>query len=249
VSGPIVLHGGGEFETGDEACVSAMLALAATRVGPERSIRIAVVPTATARWSPERSAAHGVAAFTRVAKLDGLLVEAEGVTIVDVSTAADPVLADRLAAADIVAFPGGDPDVIVSVVPGTRAWKAIESARNSGAVLFGASAGAMAFAEWTWTPRGGVDGLGIVPGVIVVPHADASSWDSTVERFGASAPSGLGALGLAERTAVVTDDPTTDPVRWRVVGEGEVRRLPTRGGATGVFRSGDRFETPGRGNR
>ena len=246
MSSPIVLHGGGEFLTGDEACVSAVLALGAARAGAVRPIRVVVVPTATARWSPERSAAQGAAAFRRVATLDGLTVEAEQVMVVDATTAADPVLADRLAAADVISFPGGDPDVIVSVMPGSRAWAAVESARASGAVLAGASAGAMALARWTWTPAGGVEGLGIVPGLVVVPHANAASWDATVERFGAAAPAGLGALGLAERTAAITDDPTTDPVRWRVVGEGEVRWLASRGGDTAVFRSGDRFETPGR---
>jgi cyanophycinase-like exopeptidase len=246
VSGAIVLHGGGEFEAGDDASVSAVLALATARVGPDRPIRIVVVPTATARWSPERSAAHGVAAFMRVAAQDGLMVEAEPAVVVDARTAADPVLADRLAVADAIVFPGGDPDVIVSVMPETKAWDAVESARASGAVLFGASAGAMALADWTWTPRGGIAGLGIVPGLVVVPHAEASTWDATVERFAASVPPGLGGLGLAERTAVVTDDPTTDPVRWLVVGEGEVRWVAVRGGATSVFRSGDSFETAGR---
>ena len=210
-----------------------------------RTIRVVVVPTATARWSPERSAAHGVAAFTRVAMRDGLVVEAEAVMVVDATTAADPVLADRLAAADVISFPGGDPDVIVSVMPGSLAWAAIERARASGGVVAGASAGAMALAPWTWTPAGGLEGLGLVPGLVVVPHANASSWDATVERFGASAPAGLGALGLAERTAAITEDPTTDPVRWRVVGQGEVRWLARRGEGTAVFRAGDAFETPG----
>jgi cyanophycinase-like exopeptidase len=210
---------------------------------------VVVVPTATARWSPERSAAQGIAAFTRVAMRDGLVVEADSVMVMDAMTAADAALAARLAAADVISFPGGDPDVIVTVMPGSRAWAAIESARASGAVLAGASAGAMALAPWTWTPGGGAEGLGIVPGLVVVPHADASSWDATVERFGASAPAGLGALGLAERTAAITEDPTTDPIVWRVVGQGEVRLLATRGEDTAVFLTGDRFETPGRSAR
>jgi cyanophycinase-like exopeptidase len=149
VSGPIVLHGGGEFLTGDEACISATLALGANRAGPDRPIRVVVVPTATARWSPERSAAQGIAAFTRVAMRDGLVVEADSVMVMDAMTAADAALAARLAAADVISFPGGDPDVIVTVMPGSRAWAAIESARASGAVLAGASAGAMALAPWT----------------------------------------------------------------------------------------------------
>jgi cyanophycinase-like exopeptidase len=246
VSRPVVLHGGGEFVTGDEACVSAVLSLGAAKARADRPIRVVVVPTATARWSPERSAAHGVAAFIRVATRDGLVVEAEPVMVMDAMSAADPVLAARLASADVISFPGGDPDVIVSVMPGSPAWAAIERARASGAVLAGASAGAMALAPWTWTPAGGAEGLGIVPGLVVVPHADASSWDATVERFGAWAPAGLGALGLAERTAAITEDPTADPVRWRVVGAGEARWLAERGATTAVYRAGDGFETPGR---
>ena len=30
----------------------------------------------------------------------------------------------------------------------------------------------MALAEWTWTPNGGVHGLGLVHGMAIVPHYD-----------------------------------------------------------------------------
>jgi len=246
VSGPVVLHGGGEFEAGDDACVSAVLGLGALRAGGGRPIRVVVVPTATARWSPERSGNHGVTAFRRVAAGVGPAVEAVVALIVDAAGAADGSLADLLLGADVVAFPGGDPDLVVSVMRGSRAWEAIERASADGAVLAGASAGAMALAPWTWTPDGGVEGLDVVPGVVVVPHADAASWEAAVARFGAWAPAGLGSLGLGERTAAITDDPTTDPIAWRVVGEGEVRWLAARGEAVAVYHPGDRFETPGR---
>lgn len=244
MSGPVVLHGGGEFEAGDEACISAVLALAAERAGA-RPIRIAVVPTAAARSSPGRSGAHGVTAYGRVARRDGLILESEVPLVVDAASAADPVLAARLAAADIVVFPGGDPDLIVTIMPGTAAWAAIASAHAAGATLAGSSAGAMALAPWTWTPGGGLPGLGIVPGLVVVPHADAASWASSLDRFGAWVPVGVGLLGVAERTAAITLDPTTDPVVWQVAGEGEVRWLAARGGTSVVLRAGDRFETPG----
>ena len=247
MSGPIVLHGGGEYETGDESCISAVLAMAAaTTAATGRPIRVVVVPTAAARWSPERSAAHGVAAFRRVAAHEGRTIEATVALVVDATSAADAGLADHLAAADIVAFPGGDPDLIVSVMRGSSAWAAIERAREAGAVLTGASAGAMALAPWTWTPGGGVEGLDLVPGIVVVPHADATSWDATVDRFGAAAPGGLGALGLAERTAAITLDASADPILWRVVGQGEARWLAGRGESVAVYSQGEEFETPGR---
>jgi len=245
VSGPVELHGGGEFEAGDEACLSAVLALAADRAGA-RPVRIMVVPTAAARSSPERSAAHGVEAYERVARRDGLTIEAEAVLVLDPTTAADPALAGRLAAADIIAFPGGDPDLIVTIMPGSAAWAAIERAHAGGAVLAGASAGAMALAPWTWTPGGGLAGLDIVPGLVVVPHADEASWTSALERFGAWAPEGLHPIGLGERTAAITADATTDPIVWRVVGAGEVRWMADLGAPALLLRPGDRFETPGR---
>jgi cyanophycinase-like exopeptidase len=245
VSGPVELHGGGEFEAGDEACVSAVLQLAAARVG-DRPIRVIVVPTATARFDPGRSAAHGVAAYERVARRDGLTVDAMPVLVVDAATAADPIRAGQLAAADIIAFPGGDPDLIATVMPGSAAWAAIVRAHAGGAVLAGASAGAMALAPWTWTPGGGVAGLDIVPGLVVVPHADEASWTSALERFGAWAPVGLHPIGLGERTAAITTDPSTDPIQWQVVGTGEVRWLADPGTPAIVLGPGDTFQTPGR---
>ena len=92
-----------------------------------------------------------------------------------------------------------------------------------GAVLAGASAGAMALAAWTWTPDGGVRGLGVVPGIGVAPHADAATWDRAVVRYGAAVPPDLGFIGLAERTGVIV--PASEREPWRVVGQGEARWL------------------------
>ena len=165
-------------------------------------------------------------------------------------TRARPIrrLAARLAAADLIHLPGGDPDLVPTILAGSAAWTAILTARDAGAVLAGASAGAMALATWTWTTEGGMPGLGVVPGLLVVPHADANRWASVLERFAGAGPDGLGALGLAERTAVVSDGEAVDgggPLRWRVVGEGEVRWRPIEPDRpTVVLRDGDLLETP-----
>ena len=244
MSGAVALHGGGEFLAGDEPFLLALLAHTQERVVGARPIRVVVVPTAAARGRPGLAAANGVAAFDRVAAATATAIAAETVAVVDASSAADPAHVARLAAADVIHFPGGDPDLIPTVMPDSAAWSAIRSAWAGGAVLAGASAGAMALAPWTWTPGGGVVGLGLVPGLFVVPHADGDRWASAVERFGGSAPVGLGALGLAERTGVIAVDATTDPIVWRVVGPGEVRWQAVRGGPTAIVRSGETFETP-----
>jgi cyanophycinase len=245
VSGPVALHGGGEFRSGDEPFLAAILASAATSVSGGRPIRVAIVPTAAARQRPDIAAATGVAAFERVAAVTGLDVEAAAVPVLDTASADDPGLAARLEAADLIHFPGGDPDLMPTVLRGSAAWAAVERARDHGAVVAGASAGAMALATWTWTPAGGVKGLGLVPGLIVVPHADGDRLEAALERFGAWGPAELGSLGLAERTGVIADDlaPSGAEITWLVVGEGDVFWQPVRRGRTVVARAGETIAT------
>jgi len=88
-----------------------------------------------------------------------------------------------------------------------------------------------------------VEGLGVVPGIGVAPHADASSWDEAVARYGAAVPPHLDFIGLAERTAVIVPPTASEP--WLVVGEGEARWLTAAARAAGdgprVARSGERL--------
>jgi cyanophycinase-like exopeptidase len=245
VIGPVALHGGGEYLRGDEPFLAALLAAAAPRADG-RSIRVAVVPTAAARGQPDVAAANGVAAFERVAATNGRTVDAREVRVVGPTSAADHGLAAELAEADVIHLPGGDPDLIPTIMPGTAAWAAIAEAHAGGAVLAGASAGAMALASWTWTSGGGMGGLMVVRGFAVVPHAKRETWEATAARFVAWAPDGLGALGLAERTGVIEEPlgPDATHVGWRVVGPGEAFWMPAPGAGTVSARSGERLETP-----
>jgi cyanophycinase-like exopeptidase len=235
MTGSIALHGGGEFLPGDEGFLAALLALVPKSTRP---IRIAVVPTAAARGRPDLAAANGIAAFERVAGDNGRQVAIESVRVVDEASAADPALADVLGRADLIHLPGGDPDLIPAIMSGSAAWAGVLRALAGGAILAGASAGAMALAGWTWTPDGGVPGLGLLPGLIVMPHATAASWEQARARFGASVPAGLAAIGLAERTGVIM--PPFGP--WRVVGEGEVRWLPSGQREPRIARDGETIE-------
>ena len=240
VPGPVALHGGGEFEPGDEPFLDALLTTAARLVADGEPIRVAVVPTAASLGRPDLSAAHGVTAFERVAERAGRPVLVEPVMVLDAASAADETLADPLRAAHVIHFPGGDPAVIPRTLPGSRALAAIEAARGKGAVLAGASAGAMAMAPLTWTSNGVVAGLAIVPGIVVAPHADPAAWARIVAQYGDLLPPGIGLLGLAERTGIVVtaDEP------WRVVGEGEVRWLLAGTPDAIVARSGDQIDGP-----
>ena len=239
---PIALHGGGEFLQGDEPFLDALLdatrqAAAGRRGDISGLIRVAVVPTAAARGRPDLAGANGVEALRRRGQAARLPVWAESVPIVDVRSADDPALAEVVAAADLVYLPGGDPDLIPTLLGnGSNVGRALHDAHEAGAVLAGASAGAMGLAEWTWTTGGGVRGLGFVPGVAVFPHYEESrrqSWQENLEKI---APAGLGYLGLDERTGVISKRD-----EWVVAGEGAAYWLAPGMADPLVITSGERL--------
>jgi cyanophycinase len=224
----IALHGGGEFVAGDEPAMDALLGAAleaaAVRASPAaggaRPSRIAIVPTAAARHRPEVAAGHGVRAFESAARRAGTGVTVEPAMVVDEASAHDADLAARLEGADLVHLPGGDPDLIPTVLAGTPAWAAILRAYAAGACVAGASAGAMALCERLWTSRGAMDGLAVVPGIAVLPHfapGRVRGWRSTVDP-GAR----LAWIGLEEQTLVVGRPGGS----WRVAGAGRAYLLP-----------------------
>jgi cyanophycinase len=236
MTGPIGLHGGGEYQPGDEPFLDALLTAAAASaldrtVDQARSgrtdgiVRIVILPTAAARGRPMLAAGHGRDAFRQRAEAIDLDVEIEIAPVVDAGSAAEPASNALLAEADLVHLPGGDPDLVVAILAGSPALAAIRQAWRRGAVVAGASAGAMALADWSWTPDGGVRALGLVTGLAVVPHYDhvrLTAWQETLDRL---APGGIGYLGLDERTGVISD-PTSEgaavggSVIWRVAGPG-----------------------------
>jgi cyanophycinase len=237
VSGPIGLHGGGEYLPGDEPFLDALLRAAAgaaeSRVpvgdldvaghalGPSADrIRVVVVPTAAGRGLPDRAASNGVEAFEARAAAIGLPARVEVARVVDAASAADPEIAGLLEDADLIHLPGGDPDLVPSILAATPALGAMQRAWARGAVVAGASAGAMGLAEWTWTPKGGMHGLGFVHGMAVVPHYAAirkTSWQQVVDQL---APGGIGYLGLDERTGVLAQSDGAGERRWTVAGPG-----------------------------
>lgn len=250
MSGRVALHGGGEFLPGDEPFLRALLdaaAVAASTRGPTAPISVVVVPTAAARHNPDAASRFGAAAFERIAD-GGRPVRVEAARVVDAASANDPATAGRLETADLIYLPGGDPDVIPTLLPGTAAWRAIEAARLRGAVLAGASAGAMGLCRFTWTPDGIRPGLDVVHGLVVFPHADAQMWQRQTSWFTMASSAGVGVLGIGERTGVISlqgnDASHNGTATWQVVGEHEVRWLPPGATEPSILTDGDTIELP-----
>jgi cyanophycinase len=222
--GLVALHGGGEYAVGDEPAMDALVGAAqqaaSARRGTGAAPRIALVPTAAARQRPELAGEHGIRAFEAAGQRAGVPLRVEIVPVLDAASAASRSLVARLSGADLVHLPGGDPGIIPAVLAGSAAWQAILAAHAHGAVVAGASAGAMALAERTWTPEGALAGLGLVPGVAVLPHFDhgrLERWRAAVEGDVTEGRPRLRWLGLDDRTLVIGV-----PGRggWRVAGPG-----------------------------
>ncbi len=217
--GPIALHGGGEFLPGDERFLDELLDVTtrtadghAARAG---GIRVAILPTAASRGLPDRAAAFAVETFEARARARGQSIRVDVARVIDATSADDDEVAKVIAAADLIYLPGGDPDIVPALLGPTAAGRALAAAHRRGAILAGASAGAMALADWSWTAQGGIPGLGFAPGLIVVPHYDEIRRMEWQRRLDSLAPPGVGYLGLDERTGVISDNGT-----WRVAGEG-----------------------------
>jgi len=182
---------------------------------------VAIVPTAAARGRPDLAAANGERAFRAAAGRAGAAIRLATIPVLTRADAADPAHAATLASASVISFPGGDPDLIPAVLRDTPAWAAIVDAVGRGGCLAGASAGAMALGSRLWTAGGGVPGLGLVPGIAVLPHfapGRIGRWRGAVEAGGAP----LTWLGLDEQTLVL-GRPGGD---WIVAGRGRAHVIP-----------------------
>ena len=256
--GPIGLHGGGEYLPGDERFIDALLEsavlVAAARaeliaaghradgtaaVASEPHVHVVILPTAAARGRADRAGATGAAAFERRAAATGVTARVEVALVVDGDSAGNPAFAALLAGADLIHLSGGDPDIVPGLLDGSAAGQALRAAWARGAVIGGASAGAMILAEWSWTPQGGIPGLGFVHGLAVVPHYDEIRRLAWQARLDIVAPPGLGYLGLDERTGVISGDGG-----WQVAGEGAAYWFAPGSSAPVVGRDGEWLALP-----
>ena len=158
----LALLGSGEYLPPVEPIDRALLA---TLNAP----RVACLPTAAGRESAQRVAYWselGVAHFTRLG------AAAESVPVLDQRSAEDSTLAERVRAANLIYLSGGDPNYLYQVLAGSRTWKAIEAVLAEGGVLAGCSAGAMVMGEHVFGFPGWKAGLGLLPGVAILPHYD-----------------------------------------------------------------------------
>jgi cyanophycinase len=216
VPGPVALVGAGEFLPGMVEIDRELLA----SIGRARP-RVVVLPTASAPDGDEvfrRWADMGVAHF------EALGAEVEPVLARDREGGDDEAAIQAIGEADLVYLSGGKPQFLLDVLTDSRLGWALADAHDRGAIIAGCSAGAMVLGgrlprarrRFLPFPLRWSDGLGLAPGVAVLPHYDA--WPEPMTALLAlQAPSGVDVVGIDEHTALVGRDGA-----WQVHGPGRV---------------------------
>ncbi len=225
MTGPVALVGSGEYLPVMDGVERALLegALAAGR--PNRFVQLATAaapegPASLARWH-----ALGAQAAERIGAQQVV------VPVVDRADADDPALAALVDGAALVYLSGGNPAYLTETLRGTAVWRAIEAAWQEGAGLAGCSAGAMALGGRVPHIRDAsappIRGLGVVPGIEVLPHFDVldARFPGLVSgRLAdlASAADAVRLVGIDEETALVTGLARTPADTWQVMGRRSV---------------------------
>jgi cyanophycinase len=203
VVGPLALIGGGEWTEG--CTYDADLWEASGRS------EVLVLPTAAAYEHPQRAVETARAWFGRFG------ADVRGLPVLARPDAEDDDHAAAVRAARFVYLGGGSPLHLRSVLKDSKVWSALVAAWRDGAVVAGSSAGAMVLGDPMVDPRGGALtlGLGLVPGLAVMPHGDLLSPDKA-HRTVSLATGDLRIATVDERTALIRDPAG----RWHVDGAG-----------------------------
>ena len=204
MAGHLALIGGEEFSEGCSFDAALLEASGASEV--------LVLPTGAAYEHPHRLVEQAVGWFDRLG------VVARGLDVLARPDALSAEHAEAVAASRFTYLVGGSPLHLRAVIKDSPAWDAIEAAWLAGGVLAGSSAGAMVLCDPMVDPRGGAFtlGLGLLPGVAVIPAHDHWSEDAA-HRTRKMSPASLVLVGIDERTALIRDPDGS----WHSEGAGE----------------------------
>lgn len=229
MAGTIALVGGDEFRVGCEDLDREVM-----RASGQDPARVIIIPAA-AVTGPDKAANDGVRHFAALGGAAGRLM------VLGPAQANDAEFVAPVRDADVVYFTGGSPEHLLATLRGSALLGLLVDGLARGLVWGGSSAGAMALGSVMRRPplyaggdgeRRWVDGLGIVPGIGVLPHHEGRDPAATRDELRRAAPPGVAYLGIDARTGVIGG-----PGRWRVAGFGRVTVY--RGGDFAAFGAGE----------
>lgn len=228
------LLGAGEFEDWHDPIDRELLA--------DREGSVLILPVASAKEGDsvfDGWASKGLAHYERLG------VSAEVVPIKTRDDAMRPEFVERLDAAGLVFFSGGNPAYVAAVLQGTPFWERLRARMADGVAYAGCSAGVACLSSTTfdsdtddmehvWKP-----GLGYFRHVLFGPHWDmVDNWIPGATDFIVGAvPEGDVFVGIDEYTAMVGDGSF-----WTVRGRGKLHVL--HDGEWTLYADGDGVELP-----
>ena len=230
--GPLVLAGSGEYTPAMDLVDTYLR----DRLNGRDVVLIATSCAQEGLDVMDRWEQMGIAHFSRLG------VEATPLRICDQAEADVPEHAERIAAAGIVWFSGGNAAYLAQAFHETLCWRALEAANRGGAAVAGSSGGLGVLNVHIPSVQPGalpgVTGLGLAAPLRAMAHFDRMEVrrPEGIERTVASLQPGQKAIGVDEDTAAVwTDD------GWRVIGhkrvviyENDMQRM--------IFHHGDRLD-------
>jgi cyanophycinase len=205
MNGLIALVGGDEFRHGCDDMDRAIL----KATGAERP-RVLIVPTAAAFENPSRAADNGASYFSKLG------ADASPLMVLNAAHANDETLLLPVNTADVIYFTGGNPAHLLETLTGSMLLSSMRDALERGAIIAGSSAGAMVIGSWMRF-RQWREALGIVPGVVTLPHHERANPDETAAELTRSAPASVTALGIDGMTGCLGS-----AGEWQVLGAGAV---------------------------
>lgn len=231
--GTIVLVGGDEFRPGCEDMDRTVM-----QASGKNPAKVIILPTA-AVTGPDKAAHDGV---THFAALGGT---ATRLMVLDSSQANDASFIAPIKNADLAYFTGGNPEHLLATLRDSALLQLLTEGLTQGLVWGGSSAGAMVMGSVMRRPplysapngeNRWIDGLGIAPGIGILPHHERRNPAETLAELRRSAPPGIVYLGIDARTCVLGR-----PGQWQVAGFGQVTVY--RNDDFAVFAPGDRLPT------
>jgi cyanophycinase len=218
LKGLIALVGSGEYLPQMEGIDRYLLA----NCGADgRKPRVVCMPTAAGREGEASIARWSRMGVDHFIRLDA---DVQAVPVIDRPSADSTKYAWIIQNADVVYFSGGDPGYLLQTLEGTKAWKAVWTALEAGAVYAGCSAGAMVvgseFPDFRTAGLRSIKAFGWVPAKSIIPHFDAipSIWKPLIFALLRRLKPDELALGIDENTALVGRGGDV----WTVMGPGQV---------------------------
>jgi len=208
--GNILMAGGAEFGGGMAVPDLRALELAGGLNSP-----VAIIPTAAAPdQNHQRAGNNGMRWFQSLGATNVSVVP-----VIDRNSANDPDLADALRNSRFIYLLGGFTSYLVETLAGSSCWQAALEAYQSGALIGGSSAGAMALCQYHFDPRRQSlkPALNLLPDSLVIPHFNTfgKKWVGSIPDL----PAGVVQIGIDERTAAINDG---EHGAWNVYGDGSV---------------------------